>query len=294
MATKLSILTVTYNSQRFLDGLFESLEKFLPKYCEWVVVDNESKDSTVEKLQRYQKKSKFPIKIIEQKNLGFSSGNNRAAQLASGEYFMILNPDTRLIDNSINGMLDYIQERKDIGILAPKLLERDGKVQKSVRKLPSLSGLLSENILNKQHAFSEYAPSIQHPTEVECVYGAAMLVSSHTFETIKGFDEKYFLYYEDIDFCRRILNHNLKIVYYPEAQISHQVGGSVVESKFMPFGVRTLAHFIPIKASGKQYHQLHGRYIYHGALVGFLIAFIQYIFSLRSRFRFYFRKILPT
>ena len=292
MATRLSVITVTYNSQRFLDGMFDSLVKFLPKYSEWIVVDHESKDSTVEKLKGYQKTARFPIKIIEQKNLGFSKGNNRAAKDAQGEYILILNPDTRLIDHSIESMLDFIAERGDIGILAPRLLEPDGKVQQSVRRLPTLSGLISESLLNKKHAFSEYAPGNGHPTEVECVYGAAMLLQKHVFESVKGFTEDYFLYYEDIDFCRKILRQGLKIVYFPEAQISHQVGGSVVESKNMPPGIRTLAHFIPIKASGKQYFQLKGRYLYHGVLIGVLIAILQYVFSIHRRIAFYSKKIL--
>lgn len=284
MNVKLSVLTVTYNSQRFLDGLFESLEKFLPRNSEWIIVDHGSKDNTVEKVTHFQKKSKLPITLIEQENKGFSAGNNRAAKEAKGEVLLILNPDTRLIDDSVTLMLSYLENRSDIGILAPKLLETTGKVQQSVRRLPTLKGLINEYFFGKLHAFSQYAPEVEHPVEVECVYGAAMMMKKDTFERIKGFNEKYFLYYEDIDLCRKVLGWDLKIIYFPEAKISHQVGGTVVATSKLPPGVRTLAHFIPIKSTGKIYYQIRGRNIYHGTLISFLIAFIQYIAQKLGRF----------
>jgi GT2 family glycosyltransferase len=277
MNVNLSVLTVTYNSQRFLDGLYESLQKYLPKNSEWVIVDHGSKDNTVEKIHHFRKNSRFPIKLIEQDNKGFSSGNNRAASVAEGEVLLILNPDTRLLDDSVEKMLVFFEDRHDIGILAPKLLESTGKIQQSVRKLPTLKGLIDEYFFGKKHTFSQYAPEVEHPVEVECVYGAAMMMKKNIFEKMKGFNEKYFLYYEDIDLCRKVLSWDLKIIYFPEATISHQVGGTEVAAKSMPMGVRSLAHFFPIKSSGKVYYQIKGRNIYHGVLISFLIAVVQYI-----------------
>lgn len=279
MAVKVSVLTVTFNNAQTILGYLESLYKYLPRNSEIIIVDNNSTDATVDIIESFKSshRSNSVVLINNNDNPGFSVGNNQAAQRAKGDFLLILNPDIEIKRGSLEKLVSFIEDKTDVGILAPRLIMPDGKIQKSVKKLPTVWRVLKQYYLGVKNEYEEYAPGSEEPVEVEAVYGAAMLISKEVFRKIRGFDEKYFIYYEDLDLCRRIKAAGYKIVYYPKATFLHHIGGSRVESKQLPWGLRTLANFIPIRETGRFYHQIVSGNIYHGIFVAFIIRILIYI-----------------
>lgn len=223
MADKLSIISVSYNSEEFIEKFVKSVLKFKPKSSELIILDNGSSDNTVDLLKKFGGQI---ILIESSENLGFSKGNNRAAKEATGEYLFFLNPDTEVSSNIFDELLDFYEESNDAGIVAPKLVMADGKTQSSVKKVPTVWGAFEEFVLGVRNAYSQYTPKAEEAVEVDVVYGAAILISKEIFDSLGGFDEKYFLYYEDVDLCDRVRNSGKKVYYYPKVFVKHLVGAT--------------------------------------------------------------------
>ena len=216
----ISVVIVSYNSEDFIEKCITSILKHLPN-SEVLVLDNNSSDSTYKKLEQFGNKIKL---VKSSENLGFGRGNNKAVKQASGGYLFLLNPDTEMI-SSINELVNFYNDH-DAGIVAPKLVTPTGQIQESVKKLPSLWGAFKEYVLGVKNAYSQYAPSVKEPIEVEMAYGAAWLIKKELFNQLNGFNEKFFLYYEDAEFCKRLNKMGKKVYYYPGVSIKHIVGGT--------------------------------------------------------------------
>lgn len=269
---KLSIIIVCYNSEKFIQQTLKSVSDNLPKDSEIIVLDNDSLDDTKEILENYP-----GITFIENgANIGFSKANNIGAKQAQGEYLLFLNPDTKIRQDAVQILLDYISRDSKVGIVAPQLLEGK-KIQQSVSNFPTLWGAMQEYFLGKKKAYSQYAPNTDKEVEVKVVYGAAMLIKKDVFNPVGGFDERYFLYYEDIDLCKKISQMGLKIMYLPHAKIDHLVGQSMPPSEKLTFPFGVIAHFYPIKRSGSYYYLIQSSIIYFGLIKAFLIHMIIFL-----------------
>lgn len=220
---EVSVIIVAYNCEDFIEKCIKSVLKYLPKGGEVIVLDNDSKDNTARLLEKFGKQIKL---IKSDKNLGFSKGCNLAEKEASGDYLFLLNPDTELTEPVFEKLISFYEDTPNIGVLAPKLTMLDGKVQPSVKNLPTVWGAIKEYILGVKHSYSEYAPKSSEPLEVEVVYGAAMLIKKDLFQKLGRFNEKYFMYYEDTDLCRQVRDLGKKVYYLPGISIKHAVGGS--------------------------------------------------------------------
>lgn len=221
MPVRTSIISVSYNNEDSIESFISSVLKNISKDDELIIIDNNSSDSTVDKISKF----KNVTLILSDKNLGFSKGNNLGIKKANGQYLFFLNPDTKLEKPVLDDLIDFY-EKVDAGIVGPKLIESDGRVQPSVRKLPNFWGAFQEYILGVKDSYIQYVPKTDQPIEVGAVYGAAVLISKELFEKIHGFDERYFLYYEDIDLCRKVKKAGKKIYYFPAVSVKHIVGGS--------------------------------------------------------------------
>lgn len=218
----LTVITVTYNNEGVINDYLDSL-KNLPRISEVVIIDNNSTDNTVNILKKRKE-----IKLIESmENLGFSKACNLGAKNSNGEYLLFLNPDTKILDNAISKLLEFYKSHKNSGVVAPQLIEADGSIQPSVRKFPTVWGAIEEFYLGKTNAYEAYVPEGSDPIKVDAVFGAAMLIERQVFNVIGGFDEKYFMYYEDIDLCKKIKQRGLEIYYIPGSKVIHKVGGSI-------------------------------------------------------------------
>ncbi len=259
MPVKISVVIVSYNSEDFIEKCVNSVLKNLPKDGEVIVVDNASTDGTLERVKGLESR----VKVIEGKeNLGFSKANNIGVKESRGQYLFFLNPDTELTEPIFEKLINFYESSPDCGLVGPKLIMADGKVQPSVSRLPSVWGAFKEYVLRIKNSYTEYAPESTSPLEIERLYGAALLIKRDLFEKIKGFNEKYFLYYEDADFCRKIKNIGKKIYYYPNVSINHLVGGT--NSKTDKYSLN-----------------LESSKIYHGALGVLLLQLIFLIPRLR-------------
>ncbi|KUK82784.1 MAG: hypothetical protein XD98_0505 [Microgenomates bacterium 39_6] len=214
---------------------------------EVIIVDNNSTDGSQEYLAKLKaQNSKFKIKtqnskltdkpkkqplnikvILNNENVGFSRAVNQGIKIAKGEYILLLNSDIRVLPGSISKLIAVAEKKKDAGVVAPKLLNKDGKTsQASCYHLPTIGRAFQEFWLKKPGAFNKYLPRGGHPTSVEAVVGAAMLIPKATIDLVGGFSEKFFMYYEDLDFCRRVKKAGLKVYYAPQARMIHHHGAS--------------------------------------------------------------------
>jgi GT2 family glycosyltransferase len=227
--TDLSVITVTHNNGNSLKSYLSSLRKYLPQNSEVIIVDSASQDKTTEMIKEDGLFKKGTLKLIEKnENIGYGKGSNLAVDQSNGEYLLLLNPDTEILNDAINKLLNFARANS-FGIVAPKLVEPSGKPQPSVRNLPTVWGAIKEYLFGVRYAYSPFAPKNQE--EVESVVGAAMFLKKDLFKKVGGFDERYFMYFEDLDLCSKVRQEDKKICYFPGAVIKHQVGGSQEERK---------------------------------------------------------------
>jgi N-acetylglucosaminyl-diphospho-decaprenol L-rhamnosyltransferase len=245
---KISIIIVTYNNEKEIKICIESI-LLSNSDLEILIVDNYSNDKTLQILKTFGNK----IKIIESgKNLGFGKASNLGAKEANGEYLIFLNPDTKNIANNFfEKLVTYLEKNFSYGLISPAIINSEKKIVKSVRKLPTAFGAFREYILGQKGAYDFYQPSYDGLCAVECIVGACIAIKKDFFNKLGGFNEKYFMYFEDIELCREINKAGFKIGYLPNLQIEHVVGAS-------GFGQPTSSF---AKTSSRKYHGFFEYYL---------------------------------
>lgn len=231
---KLSVIIVNYNVTRLLRSCLLSVQKYTDKEtCEIVVIDNASTDSSWKDLI-----SEFPeIRFIaSESNDGFAIANNKAIKTASGEYLLILNPDTELEGFYMQELLDFADSKPDFGGLGVRMHDAEGVfLPESKRSVPDMFNSFEKLFTNfkKNNSKSYYRNDIDQyaVAEVDVVTGAFLLVKKDVYEKIGGLDEAYFMYGEDIDLCYTLLKHGYKNYYYGKASILHHKGESTVKDE---------------------------------------------------------------
>lgn len=237
----LEIIIVSYNSLNWLKKTLDSLNSFYLPYSKYnniiTVVDNASSDGTVYMLQRNYPKVNL---IKSQNNVGFSAGNNLALKQSKADFIMLLNSDTEFNEKSnIDELLKYLENDETIGIITPKLILSNGEMDKACHRgepglLDSLfyfAGL--ERIFPKIKFFTKYHllhKNLNQIHEVDAVSGACMIMRNTTLKKIGYFDERFFMYSEDMDLCRRFRQNGYKIIFYPGIEIIHHKYKSGMQS----------------------------------------------------------------
>lgn len=219
----LSIITVGYKSENTIGPFLDSIQKSkdgLKK--EVIIVDNYPQDHCVE----FAKKHHFKPKVlINTENVGFSKAINKGIKASTGKYILIINPDTRIKGNSLKLLYDFAEKHPILGAVAPKLLYNDGKIQPSVYMFPTICNAIKHYFFGCKHRFNKYYPG-NKTTQVDVAVMAAFLIPRATINQVGGLDERFFLYYEDIEYCRRLKKFHLPIYYYPKAKVMHIHGAS--------------------------------------------------------------------
>ncbi len=221
----LSIIIVSFNTKELLRRCLESIKKLKTENwkLETIVVDNGSTDGSVEAMEARYK----DIKILRnEENLGFAKANNQGIKTAEGEFILLLNPDTEVKPDVLEELIKFVQNHPKAGVVGARLLNPDGSIQPSVYHFPTIWRAIREFWLGRKGEYDKYAPLEKKTIEVEAVTGAAMLISRATIEKIGILDERYFMYFEDLDFCRRAREAGLKIYYLPSAEVIHHHGKS--------------------------------------------------------------------
>lgn len=233
----LSIIIPSYNTKKLLKECLESVIRYQPPVTrkkpttghrplvtEIIVVDNGSTDSSVEYLKKIAKDKKIQTILLNQ-NWGFAGAVNRGIKKAKGRFILLLNSDTIAQKNTLEGAIKFAQEHPQ-SIIGLQLVNPDQSIQPSVYHFPSILGAVKEFWLGKKDSYQKYYPKSLHPVKVDAVTGAAMLIPKKIIKKIGLFDEKYFLYFEDLDYCRRAKKAGLSVYYLPSAQIIHHHGAA--------------------------------------------------------------------
>ncbi len=238
----LSIIIVSYNNKEKLRVTLDAVYKSKTKYSyEVIVVDNDSKDNSVEMVE-----NQFPTaKVIRNANNGFSKGNNVGLDASEGEVILFLNPDTAVEENVIEECLTKIQSDSEIGFLTCRLVKEDGLPDLAARRsFPNpVNALARFTYLDKifPTKFGGYnmrAVSDQSEHQVDAMAGAFMMVRREVLEKIGQWDEEFFMYGEDIEYCYRAKQAGYKNIYFPKVTTRHFKGQS---SKKTPYF--SLYHF---------------------------------------------------
>jgi len=231
MATPdLSILIVTYNSARLVGPLLARLrDETVSLRAEVVLVDNASRDGTA---LRVQQEHSWVRVVASPENLGFAAGNNLAAMHARGRYLVLLNPDAVPAPGALARGVALMDGHPEVGLAGGQLTAPDGTPQPSARMFPTLrdefftlSGLAARHPRSRVFARLDRRwadPDV--PAEVDWIPGAFVFLRAESFVRLGGFDERFFMYYEEVDLCRRMQAAGLRIQYWPELTAVH-IGG---------------------------------------------------------------------
>jgi len=225
---KLSIVIPTYNAHEWIEQCLDSIRAHVPS-CDYeiIVVDDTSSDDTLAIVRE-----KFPdVRLFaNDRNLGFGKTANVGLRASAGDYILVLNNDTWMHAGALDAMVAHLDAHPDTGIVGPKVLSGDGTIQQQCRRrIPTPTAALLyftgiARLFPKNPAIAGYlmtAADENKMTEVDSVSGACLMVRRGALERVHGFDEEYYLYGEDMDFCWRTKLAGWKVVYDPAATITH-------------------------------------------------------------------------
>ena len=229
--SELSICITTLNARQYLRDCLQSLAAYPASVStEIIVVDNNSNDGTQAMLSE-----EFPqVRLIQNsRNEGFAKPTNQAMRLADGQYLLLLNPDTLVLEGALDALVDFLKQHAQAGIVGPKVLNRDGSLQMACRRGVSRPWATFSYFLGLSRRyphskrFGGYLLNYLDENEtypVDGVSGACMLVRREAAEQIGYLDERFFAYQEDADFCFQAQRLGWLVYYHPEAKIIHYGG----------------------------------------------------------------------
>lgn len=272
----LSIVIVSWNVQGLLQRCLESIHASVAGshsagphgqslQFEVIVVDNASDDDSVRMVR-----NRFPdVQVVaNQTNRGFPAANNQGVALSRGRYVLLLNPDTAVVDDALSQLIAFADQHPAVGMVGPRLLNADGSVQPSRRRFPTLTIAFIEStwlqpmvlsldstgvsralstpirrMLDRYYVADRSENMVQ---DVDWITGAAMFTRREAIEDVGLMDEGFFMYSEELDWCRRFREEGWRIVYFPGAQIVHHVGKSseqVVAARHIHFQTSKVRYF---------------------------------------------------
>ena len=230
----ISIIIVSWNVRNLLGRCLQSVKKSVAEArrhghnitVEIIVIDNASNDGSAKFV-----KAEFPkVRLIANNcNLGFAKANNQATETSRGRYLLLLNPDTEIIGNSLCEMFSFMEDQPAVSAIGPKLINADGSLQRSCRRFPTVWS--AAMILLKLHNLFPmswslrryYMWSFKHETirQVDQLMGACILTRQEAVKNEGLFDERFFLWFEEVDFCKRLARGGGLVLFYPYATVVH-------------------------------------------------------------------------
>lgn len=219
---------VTYNNMKTIGDTLKTLyDNIKTVNFKLFVVDNGSTDGTVEFI-----KEKFPqVELVETGlNLGFGKGHNYILDKLQSDYHLIINPDIIVKDDVVKIVCDYLENHEEVGMLSPRICFPDGRLQILGKRNPKLKYLVASRLRNDNEPsklLKEYAmldrDLEKEEMDIEVASGCFMAIRTELFKKLGGFDDRYFMYFEDFDLSRSV-NQISKVRYYPSLVIYHEWG----------------------------------------------------------------------
>jgi GT2 family glycosyltransferase len=230
--SRVSVIVVTYNALPWIERCLESVRGH-----ETIVVDHGSTDGTLELVRE-----RFPdARLIQQENKGLGGGSNAGMRLATGDYYLLLNSDAWALGDAVDRLAAFADEHPRAAVVGPKLLNPDGSLQRSVRGFPTLWRLATEYFFLRKlaprsralNAF--YGARFAHDRvrEADFLMGACLLVRREAADTVGLFDEDFFMFSEETDWCYRFRQAGWSVLFTPDAEFTH-VGGATTSRDWGP------------------------------------------------------------
>jgi len=230
---RIDIVIVNYNSTGFLLRCLRSVEDACRGIPTAIYIEDNASVDGVDRVL-----AAFPQVVLTRnaENLGFGRAVNQALEKGRGEYVVILNPDARVSADFFNKSIEFMEDHPRVGLMGPRILDDDGGLQNSARAFPTpltaffgrssfISRRFPRNPITSRNLLSLQSDGVT-PMDVDWVSGACMVVRRNAIHQVGLLDERFFMYWEDTDWCRRMWDGGWKVVYYPQVTICHYVGGS--------------------------------------------------------------------
>lgn len=223
----LSIIIVNYNSAAYLGGCISSVRERIGGKTDWeaIIVNSDGREDIGELEKEF-----FEVKIINhKKNVGFGSGINIGVKEARGKYLLFLNPDTRIASDNIGSVLKCFSKDDSVGIIGAKIVDGMG----NARSWIAGQDITFLNLIKNNLQLGESKKVWKSPEKAECdwVAGTAMFIKKGLIEALGGFDGKFFMYFEDMDLCRRAKFLGQKTVFFPDFRVFHHGGKSYADNR---------------------------------------------------------------
>jgi GT2 family glycosyltransferase len=228
----ISVIIISWNARDYLMQCLSSLTSEVCRYpMEIIVVDNASSDGSPDSVE-----SKYPnVRLIRNtENLGFAKANNIGVSASTGKYLCLVNSDVEVLPDCITRLVEYCEEHLETGMVGPRIIGGDGNLQRSCRGFPSVwnmfcRALALDSIFKNFKVFTGYALhhwSQENLSEVDILSGCFWLIRKRALEEVGLLDEAFFIYGEDMDWCRRFWSKGWRVVFVPSAEAIHYGGGS--------------------------------------------------------------------
>lgn len=231
MKPAVSVVIVTYNSRAVVGDAIRSIKQHTQGVAfEIILVDNASADDTGAIVSREHS----DVRVLHlPRNVGLSAAINDGVAASSGRHIMQLNPDCRLESDALSTLSEYLDGHPDVGVAAPKVLNDNGSTQLSCRAFPGYSTALFSryslltrlwrgNPVSRRYLMTDFDHTAER--DVDWASGAAMMFPRVVFDRVGGWDAGFFLFSEDVDFCKRVHDSGLRVVYLPDARVRHTIG----------------------------------------------------------------------
>jgi N-acetylglucosaminyl-diphospho-decaprenol L-rhamnosyltransferase len=255
---ELSIIVVSHQGrERVLQILRAAHQSVGPIDVEWFLVDSGSTDGTADAVRR-----EFPhIDVVERPNIGFAAGNNIALSRARGRYALLLNPDMEIVSGTLAELVELMDAHPEVGIGSAVTYYPDGELHTTMRRFPSPTRQFGEALMLTR---LELFKSLQEDDRREAHYGTErsadwvaggfLLVRREVFEQVGGLDERFFLFSEETDWCRRVRSAGWDIRHFPHMRLTHHTGRSMRPDLYAQNSHSKLLyarkHFSPVRAFG--------------------------------------------
>ncbi|OGM15536.1 hypothetical protein A2V56_00085 [Candidatus Woesebacteria bacterium RBG_19FT_COMBO_42_9] len=256
----LTVVIVSFNTKDLTREAIDSVFKNdLGLNVDVVVVDNGSSDGSWEEVEKVRGQK---LKLIRNdQNLGFAKAVNQGIRASPGKHVLLLNSDCKLKRGCLKRLFDFAETKKEAGVIGARLLDTNGKIQPSCYFFPTVLRAAKRYFGGRNEA-DKYLPKGETPSEVDAVVFAAGLITRRALERVGLLDERYFMYFEDLDYARRVRRSGLKVYYLPQAEAVHHHGAS---GKDIVDAANQWRRLIPSSKT------------YHGALKHHLIVWIMWL-----------------